>query len=111
MNANNTQIFHKLKYSFIGQLRVRKGFCDFLSFRPSDPITTLTYVLMGKFYPCLNSRLVKVYTLLLLDTKNYPLFIKFAWILNSAVQYAQNLLHQCLKLIYGLIQDGSINIL
>ena len=27
-------------------------FCDFTTLRPSDLITTLTYVLMDNFYPC-----------------------------------------------------------
>ena len=56
MNANikKMQIFYKVKcdpngkFYFYGMDR----FCDFLSFRPFDLITTLTYILMDNICPC-----------------------------------------------------------
>ena len=46
------QVFHKNKYDLKYHFYVMEKFCDLFTFRPSDLITTLTYVLMDKFCPC-----------------------------------------------------------
>ena len=35
-------------------INVMEKFCDFFTFRPSDQNTTLTYVLLDNFCPCLS---------------------------------------------------------
>ena len=56
MNANimKTQFFHKIIYDLKCHFYVMEKFCDFFTLRPSDLITTLTYVLMDNFCPCLS---------------------------------------------------------
>ena len=40
-------------------LYVMEKLCDFLTLRPSDIISTLTYVLMDNFCPCFVYNLIK----------------------------------------------------
>ena len=41
-----------MKYDLKGHFYVIVRCCDFFPFRPSDLITTLTYILMNNFCPC-----------------------------------------------------------
>ena len=42
-----------MKAQFFPSFYVMEKFCDLFTLRPSDLITTLTYVLMDNFCPCL----------------------------------------------------------
>ena len=54
MNANTikTQFFYEIIYELKCHFYVMEKFCDFFTLRPSDLITTLTYVLIYNFCPC-----------------------------------------------------------
>ena len=65
-----TQFSHKMIYVLKCHFHVMDKFYDFFTLRPSDQITTLTYVLMNNFCPCFQ----KVMTL---RVKNKYHIIKF----------------------------------
>ena len=55
MNANlkKTQLVHEMEHYLKGHFYVMVRFSVYFTFRPSDLITTLTYVLVDNFCLCL----------------------------------------------------------
>ena len=79
MNANimRTQIIHKIKYALI-----------FFTFRSSDLMTTLTYVLMDNFCPCFALKLRK------LRLRNYKLTLCQEELTKACIRYKRLLVDQ-----------------